>query len=182
MKFLAILALATAAIAATTTADVDANNMAVNGQAEAAAPLAEAAADAAADTNTAADINGDADTNSWYPPPHHRKCKPGTYSCTHDHKGWRVCDYSGRWVVSHLRSSRVVKLDIRPVDGLLTENPPNTVRRPLRLRQRLQVQPPEPQPLLRSPPPLVNRRLWPARGQKRRREESWADSWSSFSG
>jgi hypothetical protein len=93
-----------------------------------------------------------------------------------------VCDYSGHWVVSHLLSSRVVKLDIRPVGGLLMEHPPNTVRRPLRLRQGLQVQPQERQPLLRSPPPLVNRRRWPARGQKRRREESWADSWSSFSG
>ncbi|KAK4102916.1 hypothetical protein N658DRAFT_505934 [Parathielavia hyrcaniae] len=26
------------------------------------------------------------------------ECQPGTYSCTWDRKGWRVCDYSGHWV------------------------------------------------------------------------------------
>lgn len=25
-------------------------------------------------------------------------CHPGTYSCTPDAKGWRVCDVSGHWV------------------------------------------------------------------------------------
>ncbi|KAF5005666.1 hypothetical protein FDECE_7900 [Fusarium decemcellulare] len=26
------------------------------------------------------------------------KCKPGTYSCTPDAKGWQVCDVTGKWV------------------------------------------------------------------------------------
>lgn len=28
------------------------------------------------------------------------ECKPATYSCTHNHKGWQVCNTSGQWVVS----------------------------------------------------------------------------------
>lgn len=36
--------------------------------------------------------------SGWARPP--RECRPGTYSCTVNNNGWRVCDYSGHWVVS----------------------------------------------------------------------------------
>ncbi|KAK4239731.1 hypothetical protein C8A03DRAFT_32175 [Achaetomium macrosporum] len=78
MKFLAILALAAAAIAA------DANANTNNGAQ--AAPQAQAQAAAAA-----------ADSQGWYPPPP-PPCRPGSYSCTTNNNGWRICDYSGHWV------------------------------------------------------------------------------------
>ena len=34
-------------------------------------------------------------------------CTPGTYSCTTDNKGWQVCNVSGDWVVSYLKTSSV---------------------------------------------------------------------------
>jgi hypothetical protein len=34
------------------------------------------------------------------------ECTPGTYSCTTDSLGWRVCDVSSNWVVSYLEASR----------------------------------------------------------------------------
>jgi hypothetical protein len=92
MKLLSILALATAAIATTNTTntEADANNMAINEQAEAQAPHAEA---------------GAADVQHWWPkPPFHHKCRPGSYSCTWSRNGWRVCDWSGHWVASLLSS------------------------------------------------------------------------------
>ena len=96
MKFLALLALAAAATAAVmpNAATPDATNMAVDQQAEQqqAAPQA----DASSGTN--------AQPQGWYPPPPPppppTQCRPGTYSCTTTNNGFRVCDYSGHWVVS----------------------------------------------------------------------------------
>ncbi|KAK3901173.1 hypothetical protein C8A05DRAFT_35158 [Staphylotrichum tortipilum] len=68
MKVFAILAaLATAALAA--------DNMAMNAQ----------------------EAQGAAEPAHWppHPPyPRPRECHPGTYSCTPNHRGWRVCDWS----------------------------------------------------------------------------------------
>jgi hypothetical protein len=40
-----------------------------------------------------------------------KKCTPGTYSCTTNPKtggpGWKVCNTSGKWVVSAIKSSEV---------------------------------------------------------------------------
>ncbi|KAK4153108.1 hypothetical protein C8A00DRAFT_43942 [Chaetomidium leptoderma] len=86
MKFLSILALATAAIAAVApNAEVDAMDM--NAQVQGAAtPQGETAGQ----------------PNHWLPPPPPPPppggCRPGSYSCTTTNNGWRVCDYSGHWV------------------------------------------------------------------------------------
>ncbi|KAG7291878.1 hypothetical protein NEMBOFW57_001900 [Staphylotrichum longicolle] len=44
-----------------------------------------------------------AQPQGWFPPPpppppRPQECRPGTYSCTVNKNGWRVCDVSGRWV------------------------------------------------------------------------------------
>lgn len=87
MKFTAILALAATALAAVTP-NAEMNNM----EAQAAAPQADAA-------------GAQPQHGGWHPgppPPPVEWCKPGTYSCTWNRGGWRVCDVSHRWVVSSL--------------------------------------------------------------------------------
>ncbi len=90
MKFLTILA----TLAATALAAGNMANMAMDAQQAQAAAAPQAEQGAAGEPN------------HWPPhPPHPRpQCKPGTYSCTPDKKGWRVCDWSGHWVVSSLLS------------------------------------------------------------------------------
>jgi hypothetical protein len=84
MKFFAILALAATALAATTP-QADMNNM----EAQGAAPQGAEAA-------------GAQPQHGWPQPPQPpaEYCTPGTYSCTWNRRGWRVCGTSHRWVVS----------------------------------------------------------------------------------
>lgn len=52
-----------------------------------------------ADMGASAAGPGDFETqHDWFPP--HQECRPGSYSCTWNNRGWRVCDWSGHWVVS----------------------------------------------------------------------------------
>jgi hypothetical protein len=67
-------------------------------------------------------------------------CKPGTYSCTPNHKGWQVCSTARQWVVS---SSPTL-----PNKTMLTTA--HLVRRSLRPRPGLPVLQPQQEPLLRQ--------------------------------
>jgi hypothetical protein len=91
MKFSAILALAATALAATTP-QADMNNM----EAQAAAPQGGAEPAGAQPQH-----------GGWPQPPQPpvEYCTPGTYSCTPNRRGWRVCGTSHRWVVSFSPSS-----------------------------------------------------------------------------
>ncbi len=120
MKFLSILALAGAALAAMdTNAAMDAANS-VNGVPPPDPPPPPPPPPPA--------------------PPHPTECRPGTYSCTTNKKGWRVCDISGHWVVSTTPSF------LSYTSKILTGN--GIVRRLLRLEPGVQVQLAERQPLL----------------------------------
>ncbi|KXX76068.1 hypothetical protein MMYC01_204974 [Madurella mycetomatis] len=86
MKFHAVLIALAAGVAIAAPSPVEVANT------PEAANTAEAADMAASATGS-----GDFETqHDWFPP--HQECRPGSYSCTWNNRGWRVCDWSGHWV------------------------------------------------------------------------------------